>query len=67
VVVNVTFLVLSGLATVALSATPALFGGNLPTILLVISFAWGVFMGILMLRHHGSAAAAWRYWTSPPR
>ena len=66
VLANLALLILSGIAVLALSAVPALFGGDLSPTLLVISFGWGVFMGVLMLRHHGSAAAAWRYWTSPP-
>jgi hypothetical protein len=63
---NVAFVLFSGLLLLGLSATPALFRGDLSPTLLVISFVWGVFMGILMLRHYGSAAAAWRRWTSPP-
>lgn len=63
---NVAFVILSGLVVLALSATPALFGGDLSVPLLVISFGWGVFFGVLALRHFGSAAAAWRHWTSRP-
>lgn len=64
---NAIFVVLWGLGCVALSSFPALFGGDLSVPLLVIFFGWGVFMALLMLRHFGSAAAAWRHWTSPPR
>lgn len=63
---NVLFAVGAGLLTLVLSATPALFGGDLSIPLLVISFGFGLFLGIVTVRHHGSAAAAWRHWKSPP-
>lgn len=57
---NVVFLILGGLALLALSATPALFGGDLSVPLLVISFLGGVFLARVALLRHGSAAEVWR-------
>ena len=64
---NAAFLTASGLFSAAVSAFPALLGGDLSPTLMALSFGMGVFVGLLTLRHHGSAAAAWRYWSSPPR
>lgn len=66
-IVNVLFVFLSGVVTLLLSSVPALFGGDLSPTLLVISFVWGVFVGLFLLRYYGSVAAIWRYWGSPPR
>lgn len=57
---NAMFVVLSGLVMLGLSATPALFGGDLSVPLLVISFGWGVFLALVALSRLGSAAEVWR-------
>jgi hypothetical protein len=67
VLVNVLFVVFGGLLLLALSATPALFGGDLSIPLLVISFGWGVFLALVLVRYHGSAAEVWRKLRSAPR
>lgn len=65
-VANVAFAVLGGLVFLALSATPALFGGELSVPLLVISFGWGVFAALIAVSRYGSAAAIWRRLRSSP-
>lgn len=65
--VNVAFVALGGLVVLALSAIPALFGGDLSVPLLVISFVWGVFLALVALSRHGSAAEVWRRLRSAPR
>lgn len=66
-VLNVLFAILGGLVFLGLSATPALFGGDLSVPLLVISFAWGVFLALFVISRYGSAAEAWRKLRSAPR
>jgi hypothetical protein len=67
VFLNVLFALGGGLALLALSATPALFGGELSVPLLVISFGWGVFLAFVALSRVGSAAEVWRRLRSSPR
>lgn len=64
---NVAFVILGGLVLLGLSATPALFGGDLSVPLLVISFGWGAFFAYVALSRHGSAAEVWRRLRSAPR
>lgn len=64
---NVVFGILAGLVGLALSATPALFGGDLSVALLVISFGMGVFAAYVAIQRHGSAAEVWRKLRSAPR
>ena len=64
---NVAFVLLGGLVVLALSATPALFGGDLSVPLLVISFGGGVFLARVAISRHGSAAEVWRKLRSAPR
>lgn len=66
-IANVLFVVLGGLIVLALSATPALFGGDLSVPLLVISFAWGAFLAIVAISRYGSAVEVWRKLRSAPR
>ena len=66
-IANVAFVMLGGLVLLGLSATPALFGGDLSVPLLVISFGWGVFLALVALSRHGSAAEVWRRLRSAPR
>ena len=64
---NVVFVILGGAVVLALSAAPALFGGNLSVPLLVISFVWGAFLALVALSRVGSAAEIWRRLRSEPR
>ena len=64
---NAAFALLAGLVVLALSATPALFGGNLSVPLLLINFGWGVFLALIAISRHGSAAEVWRKLRSAPR
>ena len=64
---NVAFVVLGGLVFLGLSATPALFGGDLSVPLLVISFVWGAFAAFVAVSRYGSAAEVWRRLRSAPR
>ncbi|HYO60442.1 MAG TPA: hypothetical protein VEU29_00915 [Actinomycetota bacterium] len=63
---NAAVVILGGLVALALSATPALFGGDLSPALLVISFLWGGFLALVAVSRHGSAAAVWRKLRRPP-
>ena len=65
-VANVMFVIAGGLAVLALSATPALFGGDLSVPLLVISFLWGAFLARVAIARLGSAAEVWRRLRSRP-
>ena len=64
---NVALALFGGLVFLALSATPALFGGDLSVPLLVISFGWGAFLALVVISRYGSAAEAWRKLRSAPR
>lgn len=57
---NLAFAIAAGLVFLALSASPALFGGELSVPLLVISFGFGVFLARVMIARHGSATEALR-------
>lgn len=64
---NIALVVAAGIVVLGLSATPALFGGELSVPLLVISFLWGAFLARVAILRHGSAAAVWRRLRSKPR
>lgn len=57
---NAVLVLLGGAVLLALSATPALFGGDLSVPLLVISFVWGAFLAVVAISRYGSAAEVWR-------
>lgn len=64
---NLVLGLVGGLVALALSATPALFGGDLSIALLVISFGMGVFAAYVAIKRHGSAVEVWRKLRSAPR